>query len=394
MNFEQEAPFLLEELFFSRTNSKGQIQSGNSVFQRVSGYEWEELIQKPHNLIRHPHMPKGVFHFFWQELQDERPVGAYVKNRAKDKSFYWVYALALPVWDGYLSVRLKPSGGLLESISGEYDDLRKHEKTLSPEQSHSLLLSKIKSLGFSSYQEFMTDSLITELESRHRKIHGREHQELIALKELNLINKSICRIPKDILSAYSKIIWTPLNLEITALKLGDNGRSVGVVASTYQKMVSEIQRQIEAFKVTSEVVESEIKTSTFLMASNLLISEVIEFFEGEEANEHINSDCELEYLLFLKKNYQKKSEETLKKVDLTLSEFTLICKELHSLIIGLEVVRISGRMEIGRLNSPGDFNSLLQELVNFQTLVNNNLNELENLLTTAQKLLHLNRAGI
>lgn len=383
MSIEQESSFLLEELFFSRTNIKGHIQSGNSVFQRVSGYDWNELLQKPHNIIRHPHMPRGAFHFLWDELLQERPVGAYVKNRSKDQKYYWVYALALPVGDGFLSVRLKPSTETVTVVAKEYEGLRKEEREITPKESHEQLLLRIKSLGFSSYQDFMTDALINELDSRHRKLYGKELTELSLLKELNKINKSICRIPEEILKAYRTITWTPLNLEITALKLGESGKTVGVVASTYQKMITEIERQIHAFEVSSGVVESEIKESTFLMASNLLISEIIEFFKNEEKNDFIDSDKERGYLTYLNKNYQLKSDETFKKAYQTLSQFSAICKDLNSLIIGLEVIRISGRMEIGRLHSAGDLNNLLQELVGFQTVVNKYLNELQNLIRAA-----------
>jgi hypothetical protein len=56
---QQEAPFSFEELFFSRTDARGIILAGNSVFQRISQYDWDALIKKPHNIIRHPDMPKG-----------------------------------------------------------------------------------------------------------------------------------------------------------------------------------------------------------------------------------------------------------------------------------------------------------------------------------------------
>lgn len=92
-----EVPFTFEELFFSRTNWRGVILAGNSVFQRVSLYSWDELIQKPHNVIRHPDMPKGVFWLLWDTIKKGEPVGAYVKNRAKDGRYYWVFAIVTPI---------------------------------------------------------------------------------------------------------------------------------------------------------------------------------------------------------------------------------------------------------------------------------------------------------
>lgn len=48
-----EAHFDLAELFFSRTDDRGVIQAGNSVFQRVSCYAWDDLLNAPHKIIRH-----------------------------------------------------------------------------------------------------------------------------------------------------------------------------------------------------------------------------------------------------------------------------------------------------------------------------------------------------
>jgi aerotaxis receptor len=57
----RESHFEIDELFFSRTDTRGIILSGNGVFQRVSKFSWNELINKPHKIIRHPDMPKAVF---------------------------------------------------------------------------------------------------------------------------------------------------------------------------------------------------------------------------------------------------------------------------------------------------------------------------------------------
>ena len=56
-----ERSFDIGELFFSTTDRKGAIRSGNCVFTRVSGFLEEELIGQPQNIIRHPDMPRAVF---------------------------------------------------------------------------------------------------------------------------------------------------------------------------------------------------------------------------------------------------------------------------------------------------------------------------------------------
>ena len=96
-----ESRFEFNELFFSRTDESGIIKFGNSVFQRVSVYEWDELLNKPHKIIRNPDTPRAVFRLLWDSIKSGSPIGAYVKNRAKDGRYYWVFAIVTPVEGGY-----------------------------------------------------------------------------------------------------------------------------------------------------------------------------------------------------------------------------------------------------------------------------------------------------
>ena len=128
-----ERPFDVAELFFSTTNRKGIIQSGNDVFARVSGYTEAELLGQPHNVIRHPDMPRAVFRLLWDYLEAERPIAAYVKNMAKDGRYYWVLATAVPVTGGYLSVRLKPTSDLLPAVEALYAELLAAERAVGVE---------------------------------------------------------------------------------------------------------------------------------------------------------------------------------------------------------------------------------------------------------------------
>jgi hypothetical protein len=79
------------------------------VFADVSGYSIEELVGSPHNMIRHPDMPAGVFRGIPADagsLLSGRAMAAFVKNLAKDGSAYWVFATITPLDGGFLSVRM------------------------------------------------------------------------------------------------------------------------------------------------------------------------------------------------------------------------------------------------------------------------------------------------
>ena len=62
-------------------------------------------------------MPRAVFQVLWDYLEAGRPIAAYVKNLAKNGNHYWVVATVAPTGDGgYLSVRMKPTCGILAVV--------------------------------------------------------------------------------------------------------------------------------------------------------------------------------------------------------------------------------------------------------------------------------------
>lgn len=74
----------------SKTDAKGIIEYGNDYFVEISGYTESELIGKPHNIIRHPDMPRVVFKMMWDRINRGKNIMAVVKNMAKDGRYYWV----------------------------------------------------------------------------------------------------------------------------------------------------------------------------------------------------------------------------------------------------------------------------------------------------------------
>jgi PAS domain S-box-containing protein len=109
-----ERTFARDEIIVSKTDLRGHITYANDVFARVSGYTRSELVGRPHSVIRHPDMPRAVFHLLWSTIQRGDEIFAYVKNLASDGAFYWVLAHVTPSRDtagkvvGYHSNRRLP----------------------------------------------------------------------------------------------------------------------------------------------------------------------------------------------------------------------------------------------------------------------------------------------
>ena len=153
-----------EDFIVSKTDVKGRITYGNRIFIEFSGYTEAELLGTQHNVIRHPDMPRGVFKFLWDTLAAERECFAYVKNMAKDGSFYWVLANVTPSYDpngqvdGYFSVRRQPRREAVDVCADVYAEMIKIEQQAGArdacDASLSWLVSVLQSKG-KSYDEFI-----------------------------------------------------------------------------------------------------------------------------------------------------------------------------------------------------------------------------------------------
>ena len=101
-------------IIVTETDAKGIIKFANEDFCKIAGYKLEELLGNPHNMVRHPDMPKEAFLDLWKTIQSGNIWKGIVKNRTKDGGYYWVNATAYPSKkvDGelrYISVRVKPT---------------------------------------------------------------------------------------------------------------------------------------------------------------------------------------------------------------------------------------------------------------------------------------------
>jgi aerotaxis receptor len=113
----------------STTDLKGRILYCNPLFIEVSGYEKDELLGQPHNMIRHPDMPGEAFRDMWQTIQAGLPWSALVKNRRKNGDYYWVQANVTPLMEGdrpvgFMSVRTCPTREQVAAAEALYATMR------------------------------------------------------------------------------------------------------------------------------------------------------------------------------------------------------------------------------------------------------------------------------
>ncbi len=103
-----------DAVLVSTTDLTGHITHCNRGFVDASGFDYDELLGQPHDIVRHPDMPAEAFKDLWATIGRGRPWSGIVKNRCKNGDHYWVQANITPVMkngkpSAYMSVRLKPS---------------------------------------------------------------------------------------------------------------------------------------------------------------------------------------------------------------------------------------------------------------------------------------------
>lgn len=130
----QEYKLADDMVILSTADLYGTIIDYNLGFKEASGYSDAELKGKPHNILRHPDMPKEAYEDFWKTIQAGRPWFGIVKNKRKNGGFYWVSANASPIIKqgkitGYLSVRYPASREQISQAEALYSAVKSGKKS-------------------------------------------------------------------------------------------------------------------------------------------------------------------------------------------------------------------------------------------------------------------------
>lgn len=342
-----EVPFTLDELFFSRTEMRGRIKAGNSVFQRVSEYSWAEMLDQPHNIVRHPDMPRAVFFILWEKIRAGQPIGAYIKNRAKGGGYYWVYAVVTPVDGGFLSVRLKPGSEIFGAATKLYASLRRRENdnAVKPADSADELVSQIRASGFRDYASFMTAALSHEIRARNAAL-GRDPVPAIDLlgSLVGSAGELLTTIDR-MLAMISTFSYTPTNLRIQAARLGKDGHAIAQISTNYNDICGSVVMNLRDLEVASREVFSVVNEGLFLACTAQLQEEMAGLFDKELRDGDEASNGEAQWLLRQAEDYKMHTADKFEIIKRRIGHFFDLAREMKRLLSALVAVRVMGKVE-------------------------------------------------
>lgn len=366
----EESFFNWEELFFSYTSKQGIIGGGNEVFRRVSKYDWDEIIDRPHNLVRHPDMPRGIFYLFWNIINQGQSIGAFVKNRAKDGSSYWVFALASPIETGFISVRQKPGGHLFSMTPDLYKKwkLREEKEKMKPQESAQKIVEDLQSLGFKDYLDFSSQAFSESILARYEQLEISDMaNDLRSIGQIKKIAKEIFDQATSSIHSYQSIKYIPLNMQIYSDNLG-TVPTLSVVAQKYQELATEIEIAIHQFEKATYRINDAVRSARFAICSQKLNVEMAQNFIHEANNESSKDyTFEISQLEIVAHGSQRSALFELNQIVDLVDELLLSCENLRTVLLGLELIRMSARIEIAKMSEQSiELIDLMNKLMNFK----------------------------
>ncbi len=390
---DRAAAFEVSDLFFSTTDRKGHVKTCNDVFLDIAGYSSEEMLGAPHNIIRHPDMPKCVFDLLWEYLLSGRPIGAYVKNMAQSGEYYWVFALVLPIEGGFLSIRLKPTSEVFKTVPGVYTKLLATEKSCGKEWRAGMtaataeLLSTLSSIGFDSYDEFMVHCLRAEITARnsamgtdavqeqlpHRAPLSTVFQELPCLEVLSREAIKQAEFLEDISREIHRIT---LNASIFAARMGERGAALGVVSEQVGRLSTDVSDQASTLWKEQEALAGNLSATSFQVSLATLTSEMVSHFEGQRTSGHQTPEQQVEthgatcsdlsdMLAGSLDGMLGESRRGMALLGPSLGSFARIVARFKRTLVATHISHVTGRSIAAGLEDGEQYSSLLQEMSTF-----------------------------
>lgn len=402
-----ERRFGIEELFFSTTDVKGIIQSGNRVFGRVAAYTEDELVGAPHNIIRHPEMPRCVFGLLWDTIAAGDTIAAYVLNRAKTGEPYWVMATVVPCDGGFLSVRLKPSTPFFETAKAVYEQLRALERELGGEReidrkramaaSAQRLAEILAGAGFADYASFMHVALTAELRNRaaltgeQTRVQCSAHGPLRTIRSscdsidgfldglfgakldgYEMLHRELTTKSDYVLELAESLRMFSVNALLASTKLGSDGIVIRAVADIMRSSSDGIRTLIRALAEQLAGAEGLLAAVGFRVSvaklqsqmASAFVEELVEDGVGTAAFEHDREiRCrDLVRIAGCLDDSLRHLRRGLDDLDLHLGRVARSIERLEDDIKVMRALEVNGRIEAARLSGAGDIVFLFNDI--------------------------------
>ncbi len=399
-----ERPLADGELFFSTTDAKGVITSGNRVFERVSGYPLAEMIGRAHNIVRHPDMPRAVFQMLWDTIRAGEPIAAYVKNRTADGAYYWVLASVVPIAEGYLSVRLVPGSEPFEQAKDLYaelvalerevegDDPRRRKDSIAA--STARLTERLREAGYSDYTAFMHSALPAEVARRAACLpDGHRHARAAVpegahpaiadilsgydafsrfldglvseLAHYGAVGKALADHSTYLRMMGDDVRLFALNAQIGASRLGEHGAALDAIARLLTEQSQATSPLVASVAECAADAVGEIDAMTFRLALSAIQAEMVAVFAHEIAEDSDLSHHATRNMLSLASSLESGSGQTFNALQNVAQRLEEVLQHVDHIATGVSCLArlaLNGRIELASVPDAGSIGTLFSDV--------------------------------
>ncbi|MBI2516162.1 MAG: PAS domain-containing protein [Opitutae bacterium] len=437
---DEPRAFAADEIFFSTTDGRGVITSGNEVFVRISGYDTGELLGRAHNIIRHPDMPRAAFRLVWGYLRAGKPVAALVKNRAKDGRHYWVVALIVPTADGaFLSVRFKPTGPLRAVAAELYAQMLAEERRVraagagedaAMDAGERVLLAGLRAAGYADYDTFMRVMLCEELKSRDATLavegrtilrplpdtaestprrpalaarlaalygegsraYGHLNQLFHRLDDFVALHHALEKKSAFVNNLTGELRLAAMNVALASSRLGSEGLGLGVISQYMGGASGEIAGAVHQLVGGIATVSARLRAVIFNLAAARLQIEMVMAFMHELLTAADTGDAgpsrhQLIHTLHTAFNSTlSRASHALHELESNTHGLNATSHSLGRQMIGLQVAQLGGRVESARLVRQDGFEAVFANIRRQIDSTHQELGELSDALDQLESL--------
>ncbi|HRO66737.1 MAG TPA: hypothetical protein PL182_04135, partial [Pseudobdellovibrionaceae bacterium] len=235
----------------------------------------------------------------------------------------------------------------------------------------------VESLGFASYRDFMVEALMQELESRQKQLQMPPLPVLSLLRTTLESGSNLQKRSEEISQAYRESALVPLNLEVQAARIGREAAPIATISSQYDLLARNIQTEIESFAHAGRVVQNKIQECQFNICNSILQKEIYRFFELETKATPVDKQKEMTTLARQEQEQLESAKTSLQEIRKEFLHFQRVYDDVEKLAVGLEIVSLSGKIEVAKLrNESKELFGLLNDLAKFKNSLKRSLQEI------------------
>lgn len=406
----KESPYEIEELFYSITDRKGIIQDYNQVFQRVSVYSDEELFQAPHNIVRHPHMPRSIFAVMWESILNYRKFGGYVVNRAKTGDHYWVFAFVYPIDDYLISIRFKPTfDPYFEQIKSLYSQILAKEREFEKIQDQisagkEVLFNFLEKISFNNYDQFFINAFLNEFVSRSHKYSLDKAISLLNHRNLEGMLREVHNATLEYAGSVEKLLkfdlnnldvaqsgnvlkQVSLNLSIRAKKMGDQAATLDCISTELRRFSDYIQSSIKEIVSELNLLLGEFSQLATTVLFSQLFNEMLIWLSASNLKLNRDETRKMVQNLVNREVQNQICQFFTSGIGFKVASLSQFADKFLRFEKSLNFISVSGRSESSRFSDTESFWALLDQVTNIARSINETSFQLGELQIALNKLL-------